>query len=323
MKTARMKTACPLLLTLLLCAPAAPADELDDKMAGLLLPVARVMCRNSGGSGTVVYSADRDEAGRYETFVLTNRHVVAGALRIVSKWNSMKGRYENVEQRDRVKVETFVYDGGKVVLTHDFDADIVAHSEIHDLAVLRLCYPRKVESVAPLLPPAASLRLFQPVFAVGCSLLHDPIATSGHVTALEDIIDGEAYCMCTAPIIFGNSGGGVFVEVGGAWFLAGVPSRIAVSSGSPITHMAWFTPPDRIRQWVKEQMLDFLVDAERTPKQCFEERAKLLSPAVPDQSGPAPRNYDGLSAPPAPPDARPEPAPDARPVPAPAVVPVP
>ena len=300
-------TVCPLLLSLLLSAPAAAsADEFDDKMAGLLMPIARVTCGGGGGSGTVVYSADRDEAGRFETFILTNRHVIADAVHIVQKWNSLKGRYENVEQRDRVQVETFVYDKGKVVATQYFQADIVAHSETHDLAVLRLCYPHRAGFVAPLLPAGAGLRLFQPVYAVGCSLLHEPIATSGHVTDLEDLIDGATYCMCTAPIIFGNSGAAVFTEVGGMWYLAGVPSRIAVSHGSPITHMAWFIPPDRIRQWVKEQLLDFLVDPDRTPKQCFEERAKLLSPSGTEQQRPelTPYNYGGPSAPPPPPPPR-------------------
>jgi S1-C subfamily serine protease len=317
MKTARMKTACPLLLTLLLCAPAARADEFDDKMAGLLMPVARVTVAGGGGSGTVVYSADRDDAGRFETFILTNHHVIAGAVHIVPRWNSLKGRYENMEQRDRVQVETFVYDKGKVVETRDFQADIVAHSETHDIAVLRLCYPRKAACIAPLLPAGFALRLFQPVYAVGCSLLHEPIATSGHVTDLEDLLDGSTYCMCTAPIIFGNSGGGVFVEIDGTWYLAGVPSRIAVSRGSPITHMAWFVPPDRIRQWVKEQMLDFLVDPERTPKQCFEDRAKLLSPSPPDQQQrPEPTPYNGPSSPPRKPSAMPETSPEIRPEPA-------
>ena len=268
------------ILAALAIAPlSASADELDDKMNGMLYPVVRVMCGWGGGSGTIIYSDDRDEEGRFDTFVMTNHHVIDGAIRIEQKWNSLKGKYENVEERDRVQVELFVYDRGKVIATQDFDADIVAHSEDHDLAVLRLCYPREIEYVAPLLAADKSLRMFQDVYAVGCSLLHEPIATAGHVTDLEDMIDGVPYCMTTADIIFGNSGGAVFTKIAGVWYLTGVPSRVAVTHGSPITHMAWFIPPDRIRTWVAEQLLDFLVDPARTPKQCFEERAKLLSPA--------------------------------------------
>lgn len=313
-------TAC-LLLPLLPCATAlaAAADETDIKMSALLMPVVRVTDDHGGGSGTVAYSADRDEPGRFETFVLTNHHVIADSIRIVQKWNSLRGRYENVEQRDRVKVQTFMYDKGKVVSTQDFDAEIVAHSESHDLAVLRLCYPHRIDAVAPLLPPNTDLRLFQPVYAVGCSLLHEPIATSGHITDLEDLLDGETYCMCTANVIFGNSGGALFAESGGTWYLSGIPSRVAVSGFSPITHMAWFIPPDRIRQWIADQKLDFLIDPGRTPKQCFQDRATMMSASAHRPGlggeGPEPFEHDEQKTPPRRSAPTPTPTPKAVPMP--------
>jgi hypothetical protein len=205
--------------------------------------------------------------------------VIDSAISIVQEWNSLKGRYENIEKRDRVKVELFVYDYGKVIATQDFEADIVAHTEAHDLAVLQLYYPREIEEVAPLLPTESRLRLFQPVYAVGCSLLHEPIATRGEITDLEDMIDGKVYTMMSAQIIFGNSGGAVFTSQDDTWYLIGVPSRVAVSRGSAVTHMGWFIPIERINEWISEQYLTFLVNDYDTPNECFKKRKEMLQPS--------------------------------------------
>lgn len=278
-------------------ATAALADEFEGKYEGLLYPVVRVTVGQGGGSGTIIYSDDRDEEGRYVSFAVTNHHVISRAIRVTKKWNSLKQRYEQVEERDRVKVEAFVYEGGTSIATTDYQADIVAHSEDHDIAVLRLYFPKKMDFVAPLLPVDKELRVFQKVYAVGCSLLHEPIATSGEITDLEDMIDNKPYTMCSADIIFGNSGGAVFAQMDGKWYFVGIPARVAVTRGAPITHMGWFVPIKRIRGWIDEQILHFLVDEKKTPKECFEERAKMINrkDGVDGDGGRGlqPYNYDG------------------------------
>jgi len=56
----------------------------------------------------------------------------------------------------------------------------------------------------------------------------------------------------TAPIFFGNSGGGVFVSEGGEWRLAGVAQLVAGSGfGGVATHVGWSSPVFRTRTAVE------------------------------------------------------------------------
>ena len=56
-----------------------------------LYPVVRVSCGNGSGSGTIIYS-DMVEPGKYSTYVLTNHHVIASAIRIAEEWDSDLGK---------------------------------------------------------------------------------------------------------------------------------------------------------------------------------------------------------------------------------------
>jgi hypothetical protein len=147
------------------------------------------------------------------------------------------------------------------------------------LALLRLKTSRQVPHVAKLLPVEAKVYIFQPIYAVGCSLLHPPIATKGEINYLDDVIDRKLYWMGSANIVFGNSGGAVFTEYQGNYYFIGVPSRIAGTWEQVFTHMAWFVPISRVRAWFKEEQLHFLLDASVKPSVCFEQRERLRQEA--------------------------------------------
>lgn len=65
------------------------ADELDLKMEKILYPSVRVLNGSGGGSGTILYSDDRDKEGQFLTFVLTNHHVVDNLIHITRKWDNL------------------------------------------------------------------------------------------------------------------------------------------------------------------------------------------------------------------------------------------
>ena len=118
----------------------------------VLYPVVRVRTKKAGGSGTVIFSGQNAE-GEYETYVLTNHHVIEDAIEVKKQWDSMLGREIKKEFRSLVQVEIFKYKywsrmvGGTVI-----DAEIVAYDAPQDLALLKLRSIDKVEHVAFMYP---------------------------------------------------------------------------------------------------------------------------------------------------------------------------
>lgn len=266
------------------------ASSVEDKHTQMLYPTVRVKTDGATGSGTVIYCEDRDEKNRYDTFIFTNHHVVSRAIRIVKKWNSLFGRNEDIEVTDHVTVEIFNYQGqGKTAGRVVYDAEIVAYEESEDIALLRLTTPVKLKYVAKLVSRKGltKLRMFDEVYAVGCSLGHPPIASHGMLTGLSDIIEHKNYWMMSAQIIFGNSGGSVFVHQDDTYYFAGIPSRIATSYNQAIAHMAYFIPLTRIYTWLEKQHLNFIFDESITPNESFNERQKLRN-----RSRREPEGYD-------------------------------
>ncbi len=248
-----------------------------------IYPSVRVSYGMSGGSGTIIYSEDRDIQGKYETFVLTNHHVIESALTVVTEWNSMLGREVKTEKRKTVKVEIFRYEDLSIVVGREsFDADIVAHSKDHDLALLKLKTKRFIKIVAAIDTKANMYKRVQTdkVRTVGCSLLKPPITTPGIISNMNEEIDGKSYWMATAQIIFGNSGGAVFAKRDNNWVFIGVPSRIPVIFGSPVSYMGYFIPLPRIYKWLEAEHLNFLFDQNITPQECFDTRRKMANQSL-------------------------------------------
>jgi len=262
------------------------ADEIDTKTEKLLYPIVRVRTARAGGSGTVIYSEDREEKGVFKTFILTNYHVIDDAVKIEKKWDNLRQAYVNEERNDQVSVEIFEWSKGTIVSGKTVKADIVAHKAEEDIAVLQLDYRLQVPNVATILDSDDKLRVFQKIYVVGCSLGHDPIHTSGEITDLNDKLDGKDYMMGSALVIFGNSGGAVFTDVDNKFVFVGIPARVAVSQGAgAITHMNWFVPLSRVQEFIKTQKLDFLHDAKRTPTESFKERSKLREKSDSEKGG--------------------------------------
>lgn len=236
-----------------------------------------------GGSGTIIYSKEGKRG--YSTYVLTCYHVIEEAISVRKEYDPKIGRDRKFEYRQVVTVELFDYKSvphGRRPVSSSVDADIVAYDKTHDLALLKLRTVNKMPYVANLLPLEAESKLVigTPCYAVGCALLHDPILTQGIITHIGDEIDYKDYWMSSAQIIFGNSGGAVFVFLDGKYYFVGVPSRIdIVGWGSPVTHLGYFTPVHRVYEFLKEQMFDFIYDSKKTEEECEAERRKIKEAA--------------------------------------------
>lgn len=83
------------------------------------------------------------------------------------------------------------------------------------------------------------------VVVVGYALgFVEPTVTDGRYCGAED---SPYFYRISADTIYGNSGGGMFVWRNQKLVLAGVMSRLAISHGQAITHMAWATRIDLVK----------------------------------------------------------------------------
>ena len=276
-----------LLTALLLTAPFITADELDTKLEKILYPCVRVLNGQGGGSGTVVYSEDREKTGEFQSFVLTNHHVIDNLIHVQRIWDNLTQSYRYVEHNDMADVELFSYaNGGNTITKFTVKAEIVAYVADEDIALLKIRHPFEIKYKTKILPAGKQLRLFQEIYAVGCPLLEDPLFTKGEVTDLENLIDNKPYIGGTADIIWGNSGGAVISKFDdGEWYFCGIPSRGRLAPNWQfVSWLGYYVTPDRIRGFIASQKLDFLIDATKTPTQCLEERAKMRKTS---EEGPA------------------------------------
>ena len=222
-----------------------------------IYPVVRVTTETNGGSGTVVYS--RAKNGIFETYIITNNHVIADAVKIKDEWDSNEKKEVKIERRSVVFVEIFKYRSiSDPTGTFKIQADILAYSKDQDLALLKLRYDEKINNVAKLPPKDLNYNVLDESISVGCSLLFPPIPAVGIISRKNVLVDSLAYDMSTSQIIYGNSGGAMFLS-DGTWI--GVPSMIPVTGWFlvvPITHMGLFIPFHRVYDWLDEEGYMFI-----------------------------------------------------------------
>ena len=252
------------LVTLILCAgivTAAAAADCGPQHTEMLNTAVRI---DTSGSGTVIYSKDHGvaPAKKYETYILTNYHVIGRSITITEVWSPRKSR--KVKRETRSPVTAFWFDYvrcARSVGTRGRLADIVAHDEQRDLALLQLRdFERGVDQVASLLPKDEVPKLGQKVWAVGAGLGYPPFMTSGEMAFSEQIINGYRYQLATPPIIFGNSGGALFAysDDRQQYEMIGVPSRVSAAHFQAITHMGWSIPTETVYEFLEENFHDFI-----------------------------------------------------------------
>jgi S1-C subfamily serine protease len=251
-----------------------PEDIWDETNLALhekaLYPTIRVRAGNHQGSGTIIYCGERtepDEDGElgFSTYALTNHHVVSSAIRVEKTYDPQVGKYRTRDYRDLVQVEVFSYKNRSTITARTTaEAEIMAYHEKRDVALLRLKTNQKFDYVAKLLPAerGRDVHIFDKLYIVGCGLGQPPFPTSGMLTGKDVQIDYYPYWQTSAPSIFGNSGGAVFL--GRSLDMMGIPSRISVSgtmfARDAITHIGYFCPPGEIHKFIKDQGFFFLTD---------------------------------------------------------------
>lgn len=255
-------------------------EEIKEKHEKMLYTVCLVHTQKAGGSGTIIYSkTDPEKPNNHETYILTNHHVIDDAITVKDQYDPIIKKKIPKETRATVKCEFYKYENlSRLIGSFAVDADVVAWNEQQDLALLKLRTTQPATHVAKLLPQDRlnDLYLFDRVYICGCGLGHHTFQTFGEITSLNDEIENVAYNMSSASSIYGNSGGAVFLTR--TYEFMGIPSRISIAftgfSASPITHMGYFIPIERIYKWLEEECYQFIYNPAFTPKQCTDLRKK-------------------------------------------------
>lgn len=193
------------------------------------------------GSGTIIKKENTKTDNYYQYFILTNAHVTR--LRLTKKIeiiNIITG--ENKEQLIDTGCRVIVFDK-TTDECETFDADVVAEDVINDLAVLSFRTSR-ILSVARIatINMLKEVCVFDEIFAVGCQLGMTPIPTRGIISKITIYTKGQKQSITynmTSHTTPGSSGGGLFKEYGGHYYLIGIPYTAYVSSnGQIMPHLA-------------------------------------------------------------------------------------
>ena len=263
-------------------------EEIKQLHKEILWPTVRIRAVGAWGSGTIIYS-EPDVEGKCRTYIISCYHVVEGNIKVEKKWDPSVGMEVKKEIRSPVEVELFYYEPPKFShakgIAGSYRADIVAYDADQDVVLLELDRVKRLDEaflcwLFPREKIEGEIHIFDEVYAVGAAMGHEPIATKGTITFMDEVIDNYEYWMSTAQIIFGNSGGAVFrfSNERERYEFIGVPARVAVSiqgfSTSPITHMGFFVPISRIYKVLEKNHYEFIFDSSKTYEQCRAEREK-------------------------------------------------
>lgn len=243
-------------------------QELHEKV---LYPVVRVSHAKAVGSGTILYSKPSESnPADYETYVLSNPHVIADLITYKKEWDPVLQRDMKREIKSVATVQEFRYKPGRtvVVAENGVQADVVAYDVRQDLALLKLRDIKRYDYTVELWPKGEPLEMLMELYCVGCGMGLRPVMTHGYLSGMGIEIDNYDYMLSTASSIFGHSGGAVF-EVSTLRFV-GVPSRITVSllGYQAIDFLGYFIPVNRIYDFLDDQCYQFIYDPKYTPSKC-------------------------------------------------------
>ena len=244
----------------------------EQEHAEMLYPTVLVRLERGTGSGTVIYS-ELNEDQEYESYVLTNNHVIQNYVKISKIWNSELKEHVETENRRPVNIDLWEYNNFSTAIgTMGRIAEIVAYDKSRDLALLKVKdTERQMPYVATLYPEGFDNGpwIFQTVYAVGAGLGKPPFPTMGLLAGYGRDQDGNELYLASAPIIFGNSGGSLYVySPRRTYELIGVPSMVsAYGWGNVVSHMAWSRPIAEIRIFLRENKYGFIIGDEPEPEE--------------------------------------------------------
>lgn len=242
-------------------------EDIEARQRALMGPTVRINATHEVGSGTVLWSRFVGP-GRARSYVLTAWHILQ-------------------EELEGALFEIDLYEDGQQLPVER--GRLVAHDPRLDLALVEIDskQPHRFLANLPDRQDMKDMRVFTPIYAIGCPLGYPPLPTSGELTSRDKLLDGNHYWMVNAPTIFGNSGGGIYTAQ--THLLIGVLSRISAYKNMidvAVPHMGLVTPINRVYDWLDSTpyafvYLDRLAEAEVSAQAPTRESATLQASTAP------------------------------------------
>lgn len=216
-------------------------DEIELKQKEMRDTTVLVQTLSRNGSGIIIGRFDTNTTGIFEYHVLTNAHITRSRFTEYFKGaNSLTG-----------KLEIEIVDTGCEIIVFDYPnedrnyyrAKVVAEDIKYDFAILLFSSDRELV-VAKIANDEMlkQVRVFDEIYAVGCPFGQVPSPTTGIVSRILTGDNGKKKWIVyinTAQIVPGSSGGGLFKNYYGHYYLIGMPFRLTVSgNGQIIPHLA-------------------------------------------------------------------------------------
>ena len=205
-------------------------DQISVKQREMLGPVVCIGTRMSTGSGTVYAKIETEVDGTFEYLVLTNQHITK--TRIIFSFNSdfVIGKLIKTPIDTGCSIVVFDQDNRE---TSRYTAKVVEEDNYLDLAILSFKSSQQIPvTLLATDEMLENVRVFDDVFAVGCQLGMRPTPTFGIVSEIIAGVTRKIEWMLygtTSPITYGSSGGGLFKEYDGHYYLIGIPFRVAIT----------------------------------------------------------------------------------------------
>lgn len=212
----------------------------------MLTPTIQLSGDETVGSGVVISSRRRVGGKGYDSYVLTAYHVVRNILAddpSIAKRGITVTLYNGTSKTTRL-------------------CDLLIKDAKMDVALCKLRGNARVARVAKMIAPSRvdEIKVWHPVYAVGCPLGNDPIPTGGFVASLASEVRGTSYWMVNSPTYYGNSGGGIYC--GEERELVAVFSKIYTHGSSRpvvIPHMGLCVPMTLVYPWLQKNGFGQLV----------------------------------------------------------------
>jgi len=217
------------------------AENGNLKSQEMLDTIVLVETHRGGGSGTIISKIETENSKGFKYFVLTNAHVTTPRFFTgITKADAITGKVtvETIDTgccisvRDKTLQDWRQY--GATVTAEDVELDlaILSFNSDEELSTAKIATKRMTDDI----------NVFDTVFSVGCQLGMPPTPTEGIISRIRHgENEGSPWVVYhnTSPIAVGSSGGGMFKEYDGHYYLIGIPfSRAMVHFGIGVPHLA-------------------------------------------------------------------------------------
>lgn len=152
----------------------------------------KVNTPTGSGTGFAIFSGQRKSASgdtKYYNYLVTCAHVTRGS--------------------ETVSVEQFHYsEDRRIFASTSYEGKVLLLDTAHDLSLIEVASDVPFRDVVSLVTPAdyKKMKLGEQVWVVGCGLANPPyVSSAGYVASFD-----SEQIRVTSPIIFGNSGGGMY-----------------------------------------------------------------------------------------------------------------